>query len=224
MWSAVEPVTKNFVGIATSNVEETIIAKCHSCRPIKAGGLRLDKDARGALPKIMSQNRILPAASNEKITTLWTEQQMDRPIELIGLLTKVSQMPTCPSFVNSYAIGSTIRDKHLVIWRKNHCSNFQQTVRCKLRRWNKSSWREIRFFQMQALRKRHRRPWFAFFAPGPVVSRNETRVLTRNVEVALRIKCQVKRMIDARIYLSVSLYEDLSEVVLSILIEGAVEL
>ena len=66
--------------------------------------------------------------------------------------------------------------------------------------------------------------WFAFFAPGTVISRNETRFLTRNVEVALRIKCQVKRMIDARIYLSVSLYEDLSEVVLSILIEGAVEL
>jgi len=57
-----------------------------------------------------------------------------------------------------------------------------------------------------------------------VISRDETRVLTRNVEVALRIKRQVKRMIDARIYLSVSLYEDLSEVVLSILIKGAIEL
>src|SRR5580765_4821996 len=107
MWSAVDPVTKNFFRIATSNVEETIIAKCHSCWAIKAGGLWLDKDARGALPMIMSQNRILPAASNEKITTVRTEQQMDRPIELIGLLTKVSQMATCPSFVNSYAIGST---------------------------------------------------------------------------------------------------------------------
>ena len=52
----------------------------------------------------------------------------------------------------------------------------------------------------------------------------ETRVLTRNVEVALRIKRKVKRMIDARIYLSVSLYEDLSEVVLSIPVKGAVEL
>ena len=31
-------------------------------------------------------------------------------------------------------------------------------------------------------------------------------------------------MIDAGIYLSVSLYEDLSKVVLSILIEGAIEL
>ena len=62
------------------------------------------------------------------------------------------------------------------------------------------------------------------FAPGTMISRDETRVLTGNVEIALRIKCQVKRMIDARIHLSVSLYEDLSEVVLSILIEGAVEL
>ena len=97
----------------------------------------------------MSQNRIVPAASNEKITTVWTEQQMDRPIKLIALRTKVSQMATRASLVNSYAIGSAIRDKHLVIWRKNHCSDFQQTVRCKLRRWNESSRREIRFFQMR---------------------------------------------------------------------------
>ena len=82
----------------------------------------------GALPKIMSHNRILPAASNEKIATVWTEQQMDWPIELIALLTKVSQMATRASLVNSHAIGSAIRDKHLVIWRKNHCSHFQQTV------------------------------------------------------------------------------------------------
>src|SRR6476660_9348759 len=190
----------------------------------KAGGLWLDKDARGALPKIMSHNRILPAASNEKITTVWTEQQMDRPIELIALLTKVSQMATRASLVNSYAIGSPIRDKHLVIWRKNHCSDFQQAVRCKLRRWNKSSRREIRFFQMQALRKRHWRSWFACSAPRTVISRDETRVLTRNIEVALRIECQVKRMIDAGIHLGVTLYEDLSKVVLSILIERAVKL
>ena len=65
--------------------------------------------------------------------------------------------------------------------------------------------------------------WFAFFAPGTVISRNETRVLTRNVEVALRIKCQIERMIDAGIYLSVALDEDPGEVVSSILIKGAVE-
>src|SRR4029453_12501920 len=82
----------------------------------------------------------------------------------------------------------------------------------------------MRFFQMQALRKRHRRSWFTFFAPGTVISRDETRVLTRNVEVALKIKCQVKRMIDAGIHLGVALYEDLSKIVLSILIERAVEL
>jgi carbonic anhydrase len=126
VWSAIDPsVTKNFFGIATSNVEETIITECHSCGAIKASGLWLDKDARGALPKIMSHNRILPAASNEKITTVWTEQQMDRPIELIALLSKVSQIATRASLVDSYAIGSAIRDKHLVIWRKNHCSDFQ---------------------------------------------------------------------------------------------------
>src|SRR4029077_11660166 len=171
----------------------------------------------------MSQNRILPAASNEKITAVWTEQQMDRPIELIALLTKVSQMATRARLVNSYAIGSAIRDEHFVIWRKNHCSDFQQTVRCKLRRWNKSSWRKMRFFQMQALRKRHRRSWFTFFAPGTVISRDETRVLTRNVEVALRIECQVKRMIDAGIF-GVPLHEDVGKVELYILIERAVEL
>src|SRR4026208_1272442 len=149
---------------------------------------------------------------------------MDWPIKLIALRAKVSQMATRASFVDSYAIGSAIRDKHLVIWRKNHCSDFQQTVRCKLRRWNESSGRKICFFQVQALRKRHRCSWFTFLPPGTVISRDETRVLTRNVEVALRIKCQVKRMIDARIHLGVALYEDLSKVVLSSLIERAVEL
>ena len=77
---------------------------------------------------------------------------------------------------------------------------------------------------MQALRKRHRHSWLTFFAAGTVISRDETRVLTRNVEVALRIKCQVKWMIDAGIHLGMALYEDLSKVVLSILIERAVEL
>ena len=42
----------------------------------------------------MSQNRILPAASNQEITTVWAKQQMDRPIKLIALRTKVSQMAT----------------------------------------------------------------------------------------------------------------------------------
>src|SRR3954469_24013710 len=148
---------------------------------------------------------------------------MDRPINLIAMLTEVSQMAARASPVDLSAFGTPIRDKHLVIWRKNHCSNFQQAVRCKLRRWNKSSRREIRFFEMQALRKRHWRSWFTCSARGTVISRNETRVLTRNVEVALTIKCQIKRMIDAGIYLSVALCEDPGEVVSSILIKRAVE-
>src|SRR5215208_4858713 len=130
---------------------------------------------------------------------------MDRPITLTALRTKVSQMATGARFVNSYAIGGAIRDKHVVVWRKNHCSHFQQTVRCKLRRWNESPGRKIRFFQMQALRKRHWRSWYTFLAAGSVISRDETCVLTRNVEVALRIKCQVKWMIDAGIHLGVAL-------------------
>src|SRR5262245_59020010 len=77
---------------------------------------------------------------------------------------------------------------------------------------------------MQALRKRHRCSWFAFRAPGPVISRDEAGVLTGNVEVTLRLKRQVKRMIDAGIHLSVPHHEYLSEVVLSVLIKRAVEL
>src|SRR5215471_12060105 len=122
---------------------------------------------------------------------------MDRPIKLIALRTKVSQMATCAYFVNSYAVGRAIRDKHLIIWTKNHCSDFHQTVRYKLRRWNKSSRRKVRFFKVQALRERHRCSWFTFFAPGAVIPGDETRVLTRNVEIALRVKRQVKGMIDA---------------------------
>src|SRR6058998_17977 len=108
MWSTVgSTVTKDLFRIAASNIEETIVCKCHSCRTIKPGGLWFYKEIRGALPKIVSQNRVLPAASNEKITTVWAEQQMDRPIKLMALRTKISQMATRASFVNPYAIGST---------------------------------------------------------------------------------------------------------------------
>src|SRR5258705_13677667 len=79
-WSTVESiVTKDFLRIATSDIQQAVFAKCHSSGTIKAGGLWLDKHARRVLLKIMSQNRILPTASNEKITTVRTEQQMDRP-------------------------------------------------------------------------------------------------------------------------------------------------
>jgi hypothetical protein len=57
-----------------------------------------------------------------------------------------------------------------------------------------------------------------------MISGDETRVLTRNVEIALRVKRQVKGMIDARINLRVASYEDLDEIVLPILVERALEL
>ena len=57
-----------------------------------------------------------------------------------------------------------------------------------------------------------------------MIPRNEIRVLTGNVEIALGIKRYVKRVIDAGIHLGVALYEDFRKVVLSIRIERAFEL
>src|SRR5262249_31500166 len=77
---------------------------------------------------------------------------------------------------------------------------------------------------MEAFGKRHRCPWFCVFATGTVISRDQTRVLTGNVEIAIGIKRYVKGMIDAGIHLSVALYEDCGKGVLPIFIERAFEL
>jgi hypothetical protein len=48
-WSTVESiVSKDFLRIATSDIQQAIVAKCHSSATIKAGGLWLDKRARGS--------------------------------------------------------------------------------------------------------------------------------------------------------------------------------
>ena len=57
-----------------------------------------------------------------------------------------------------------------------------------------------------------------------MISRDKTRILARNVEIAFGIKRYVKRMVDPRVHLRVTLYEDLGKIVLSIFIKRALEL
>jgi hypothetical protein len=57
-----------------------------------------------------------------------------------------------------------------------------------------------------------------------VISRYETGILTRNVEIALGIKRYVKGVIDSGIHLRVALYEDPCKVMLPIFIERALKL
>jgi hypothetical protein len=57
-WPTVESiVSKDFLRIATSDIQQAIVAKCHSSGTIKAGVLWLDKQARRVLLKMMSQKR-----------------------------------------------------------------------------------------------------------------------------------------------------------------------
>jgi len=56
-WSAVFGiVTEDLIRIAAGNVEETVVAECHSGGAVKTTGLWHDKHASGVLPKVMSQN------------------------------------------------------------------------------------------------------------------------------------------------------------------------
>src|SRR5438046_3163639 len=149
---------------------------------------------------------------------------MDRLIELIGSRHEVPQMSTRASLINSYAIGSPVGDIQIIIWSKNHRSDVQETVQCKLRRRNERSRREIHFSAIEALRKRHRRSWLTCFACGTVISSDEISILARNVKVAFGIKHHVKGMVDPWIHFSVAFYEDLGKIVLSIFIKRALEL
>ena len=149
---------------------------------------------------------------------------MDRLIELIASRNKIPQMATRATFINPYTIGSPIRDIQIVIRCKNYCSDIQETVRHKLRRWNEGSRRKIPFLESETVGKRHRRPWCPCFAGRSVVSCDNARILTGNVEIALGIKRQVKGVIDSGIHLGVAFYEDVHKVVLSIFVERALEL
>src|SRR5437867_7307786 len=149
---------------------------------------------------------------------------MDRLIELIGSRNKIPQMSTRASLINSYAIGSPVGDIQIIIWSKNHRSDVQETVRCKLRRRNECSRREIHVFAIEALRKRHRCRWFTCFACGTVISCDEISILTRNVKIAFGIKRYIKGVIDPGIHLRVALYEDLGKIMLSFFIQRALEL
>src|SRR5437762_13810911 len=103
---------------------------------------------------------------------------MDQLIELVASGNKIPQMPTGPTIINSYAIGSPIRDIQIIIRCKNRSSNVQKTVRHKLCRWNEGSRRKIHFFGVEVVGKWHRRPWFPFATIRTMISGDETRILT----------------------------------------------
>src|SRR5207245_10800040 len=104
---------------------------------------------------------------------------------------KIPQMATCTTFINPYTIGSPIRDIQIVIRCKNYCSDIQETVRHKLRRWNEGSRRKIPFLESETVGKRHRRPWCPCFAGGSVVSWDKARILLGHVKIATGIKGKV---------------------------------
>ena len=149
---------------------------------------------------------------------------MDWLIELIASGNNISQMATRTTLIDPHTIASPIRDIQVIGRCKNYCSDFQQPIPHKFRRWNERSGRKIPFFGIEAFGKRHRHTWRPSFAAGSMVSCDKTRILTRNVEIAIRIKCQVKRVIDSGVPVSVSFYEGLDKIVLAIFIDRAPEL